>query len=267
MESGFRQLTEQDINSTSTTKVEQFGAMGVTADGREFRYVGFGYVSGTTTFNPGLLMITPTAPANSTALTITASGTGGQVAGNLVAGSTVLVLTNSSTAVWQDEFKEGYLTLNVGGSGVGVYNLKVKGNSAAAATTDYITVLLKDPLPIGATTLVPGTDTASLRINPYGFVIPSLTEGHAAGVTMTPSTGATAAASSTVGPGSYGWLQTAGYTTVSATSGTLGYPVGQDVSGTAGFIINKSSGTTTEELGTFVTAEANGLGYVHLKIT
>src|SRR5487761_816842 len=112
MESGFRQLTEQDINSTSTTKVEQFGAMGVTADGREFRYVGFGYVSGTTTFNPGLLMITPTAPANSTALTITASGTGGQVAGNLVAGSTVLVLTNSSTAVWQDEFKEGYLTLN-----------------------------------------------------------------------------------------------------------------------------------------------------------
>ena len=257
MQDGPRYLTSSDLNTNSTTKGDYFGSQGVTGDGREFRYVGFGYVSGTTTFNPGLLMIAPVAPANSTALTITAVGTGNQTTANLTAGSQQLVVTNSSTAVWQDEFKEGYLTLNVGGSGVGVYNLKIAGNTAAAATTGYITLLLQDPLPVNATTLVPGTDTASLRINPWSYVIPSLTENKAIGFTMCPSTAATAAASSTVGPSSYGWVQTHGPATVSATSGTLGYPVGQDVSGTAGFVINKSSGTTTEELGTFITAEAN----------
>jgi hypothetical protein len=269
MENGFRQLTEQDLNSTSTTKQNTFGAQGMTGDGREFRYVGFGYVSGTTTFNPGLLMIAPVAPANSTALTITATSVSGagQTTANLTAGSSQLVITNGATTVWQDEFKEGYLTLNIGGSGVGVYNLKIAGNTAATASTGYITVFLQDPIPASATTLVPGTDTASLRINPWSFVIPSLTENKAIGFTMTPSTAATAAASSTVGPGSYGWVQVGGPATVSATSGTLGYPVGQDTSGTAGFVINKASGTTTEELGTFITAQANGLGYVYLNIS
>jgi hypothetical protein len=267
MQDGPRFLTNEDLNTTTTTKNETFGARGVTGDGRVFRYVGYGYVNGTTTFNPGLLMVTPVAAVAASALTITASGTGGQVATNLIAGTQTLVITNSSTAVWANEFAEGYLQLNIGGSGAGVYNLKIRGNSAAVATTGYITVNLQDPLPINATTLVPGTDTASLRINPYGFVIPSLTEGKAVGVSQTPSTAATAAASATVSPGSYGWVQTDGPSLVSATSGTLGYPVGQDVSGTAGYVINKSSGTTTEELGTFIVAQANGLGYVQLNIS
>jgi hypothetical protein len=265
MQDGPRFLTSEDLNNTTTTQGESLGAVGVTGDGRGFRYVGYGYVNGTTTFNPGLLMIAPVAPAASTALAITASGTGGQSAANLKAGSTSLVITNGATAVWQDEFKEGYLVLNIGGSGAGVYNLKIMGNTAAAGS-GYITLLLQDPIPLNATTLVPGTDTASLRINPFSFVIPSLTENKAVGVSQTTSTAATAAASATVGPGSYGWVQTSGPATVSATSGTLGYPVGQDVSTTAGFVINKSSGTTTEELGTFITAAANGLAYVNLHI-
>jgi hypothetical protein len=267
MQDGVRILTDTDLNVNSTTKLESYGARGASNDGREYRYVGFGYVSAVTTFNSGLVMIAAVAPANSTALTITASGTGGQIANNLIAGSQTLVITNGSTAVIQNQFAEGYLVLNIGGSGVGVYNLKISGNTAAVATTGYITVFLRDPIPPGATTLVPGTDTASLRVNPYYFVIPSLTENKAVGVTITPSTAATGAFSATVGPGSYGWLQTAGPASVSATSGTLGYPVGQDVSGTAGFVINKSSGTTTEELGTFITAQANGVAYVNLNIT
>jgi len=267
METGIRSLTSQDLNTVSSSQQESLGAVGATADGRLFRYAGFGYVSGTSTFNPGQLMVAPAAPANSTGLTITATGTGGQVSGNLVAGSKTLVLTNNSTAVWQDEFKEGYLVINVGGSGASsVYNLKIKGNSAAVASTGYITVSLADPIPANATTLVPGTDTASLRLNPFSFVIPSTTSSKTIGVVQVPSTAATAAASATVSAGSYGWLQVGGFATLLATSATLGYPVGQDVSTTAGNVINKSSGTTTEELGTFLTAAANGVAYANLHI-
>jgi hypothetical protein len=264
MQDGVRILTSQDLNVNSTTKQEQTGAIGQTDDGRLYRYVGFGYVSGTTTFNPGLFMVGPTAPSNSTGLAITASGTGGQVAANLAANSTTLVVTNGSTAVWVDEFAGGWLQIIV--SAGGTYNLRIKGNSIAAASTGYITLTLKEPIPANATTLIPGTDTVNLRLSPYSYVIPSLTEGKVYGVTQTPSTAATAALSSTSSPGSYGWIQVEGPAFVGATSGTLGYPVGQDTSGTAGFAINKASGTTTEELGTFITAEASSTAYVNLHI-
>lgn len=267
MESGVRQLTGTDINTVTATKQDELGALGSTSDGRLYRYVGFGYTSTYTSYLPGWLMIAQPAPANSTALAITAAGTGGQVTANLQAGSTQLVLTNSSTAVWQDEFS--YLQLMIGGSGAtGAYNFKLRGNTAAVATTGYITCYLKDPLPANVVQLIPGTDTASLRVNPWDWVVPSATEGKAIGVTQCPtSTLPTAAKSSTnATTGSYGWVQSQGYASVYATSGTLGYPVGQDVTN-LGAVINKSSGTTTEEIGTFVTANATtDGGNVYLRI-
>ena len=262
MQDGPRFLTSEDLNTSTTIKQETYGARGVTADGRRYVYASVGYVSGTTTFNPGLAFATPTAAANSTGLTITAVGTGGQTTANLQAGSTSLVITNGSTAVWQDEF--GYLQIIVNAGGT--YNLKLKGNSAAVATTGYITVSLSEPLPVGITQLIPGTDTVNLRYDPWSYVIPSLTEGKVIGVSQLPLTAGTAARSSTSTPGSYAWLQTDGPAFVGATSGTLGYPVGQDTSGTPGFVINKASGTTTEELGTFMTAEASSTAYVNLHI-
>src|SRR4051812_15603887 len=106
METGIRTLTEQDLNVWSTTKQVQFGALGVTEDGRYFRYVSLG---GTSTVAPGLIMQAAVSKANAQALVITAVGTGTQSAANLLAGSTQIVLTNSSTAVTQDEFAEGFL--------------------------------------------------------------------------------------------------------------------------------------------------------------
>jgi hypothetical protein len=211
--------------------------------------------------------MTQPAPSNSTALTITAAGTGGQVTANLQAGSTTLVLTNSSTAVWQDQFD--YLHLMIGGSGAtGAYSLKLRGNTAAAATTGYITCYLQDPLPPTLVQLIPGTDTASLRVNPWAWVVPSATEGKAIGVTVCPTATLPTAAKSSTNPTSvsFGWVQTQGPASVYATSGTLGYPVGQDTTN-LGAVINKASGTTTEEIGTFVTANATtDGGNVYLRI-
>src|ERR1035437_5137554 len=123
METGYRVLTTTDLNQLDTVKNDQYGALGVTSDGRQFRYVKFG---GTATIQPGFLLVGPAAPANSTALAITATGTGGQVAGNLLAGSRTLVITNSSTAVTADEFQ--YIEINVGGaSSSASYSLRLEG--------------------------------------------------------------------------------------------------------------------------------------------
>lgn len=263
MDTGFKQLSEQELNTVSPTKLTEYGTIGATVDGRLYRYVGFGYVSGVTTFAPGLGFYTQVAPANSTGLAITGTGTGGQVAGNLSAGATTIVLTNGSTAVWQDEF--AYLQLNI--SAGGTYNLKLIGHSAAAASTGYITCYLSEPLPPAITTLIPGTDVANLIVNPWAWVLPTKTESKAIGVSVAPATATTAAKSTTnTTPGSFGWLQTRGLSYVAATSGTLGYPMGQDVTTTAGFFINKGSGTTTEELGTFVTAAASAGATAFLRI-
>lgn len=267
MEQGVRQLTGTDLNTVTSTKQDTLGALGSTGDGRLFRYVGFGYTSTYTSYLPGWLMIAQPAPANSTGLAITAAGTGGQVTANLQAGSQVLVITNSSTAVWQDEFQ--YLQIMVGGSGAtGAYNLKLRGNTSAAASTGYITCYLQDPLPPNMVTLIAGTDTASLRVNPWDWVVPSATEGKAIGVTQCPTATLPTAAksSSNASTNSYGWVQTQGYASVYATSGTLGYPVGQDTTN-LGAVINKASGTTTEEIGTFVTANATtDGGNVYLRV-
>ena len=263
MDTGFKQLNEQELNVISTTKQETYGCIGATVDGRLYRYVGFGYVSGTTTFAPGLGFYAQVAPANSTGLTITATGTGGQIANNLSANSTQLVLTNGSTAVWQDEFQ--YLQLNI--SAGGTYNLKLVGHTAAVATTGYITCYLAEPLPAAITTLIPGTDVANLVVSPWAWVIPTKTESRAVGFSISPVTATTAAKSSTnTTEANFGWLQTRGHAYVAATSGTLGYPVGQDTSTTAGFVINKASGTTTEEMGTFISAAASSGATVFLKI-
>ena len=233
MQDGPRYLTESDLNTISLTKDTQYGALGQTADGRFYRYASF---SGTSTVNPGLLMVAAAAPANSTGLAITAVGTGGQLTSNLQAGSTQLVITNGATAVTQDEF--GFLEIIV--SAGGSYKLKLRGNTAAAANTGYITVYLQEPLPANTTQLIPGTDTVNLRVNPYKLVGASLTKAQPIGVTVT-SVPLTSANSPY-----YGWVQTLGPAFVAATTATKGQVISQDLAGTAGFV--KSYAGTTDNI-------------------
>ncbi len=252
METGYRILTATDLNTLDTVKNDEYGALGVTRDGRQFRYVKFG---GTSTIQPGFLLVGPAAPANSTALTITATGTGGQVAANLVAGSRTLVVTNGNTAVTADQFQ--YVDIYVGGaSATALYSLKLAGNSAAA-TTGYITLYLDDPLPASATTLVPATDLVNLVLSKYNGPTASTTGNAPVGVTTTQIV-------NTATVTNYGWVQTAGKAVVKATTATIGLGIAQDQAGTAGYVI--ISAATTGSIGTAKSSVVSNCAAVDLNI-
>lgn len=202
MDTGIRALAEQDINTLSTTKQTQFGAPGITADGRRFRYCGFG---GTTTIAPGLIVAAPALTANYQGLVITATATaGGNTTAQLATGSTSLVVTLAGTAVTQDQFAEGFLDVIVGGSAAdtGHYTYRIRGNTAQTSTTGLVTVFLAEAMR-HTTALVPGTDTANLRISDYGAVNVSTTANAPLGLTIMPVVN-----SATVT--NYGWIQTGG---------------------------------------------------------
>lgn len=231
MQDGIRTLTETDLNVLTTTRQTQYGAIGVTEDGRRYRYVSFG---GTATIAPGLVVTAPALTANYQALVIppittTASG---QVTANLATGSTTLVLTNGSTAVTADQFAEGFLEVIVGGAAAdtGSYSYRIRGNNAAAATTGYITLYLAEPLR-NTTALVGGTDTANLNLSPYNTVNTSTTAALPVGVTIMPVPN-----TSTVT--NYGWVQVGGACNLLNDAGgtiTVGGGFGQSVT-TAGNI-------------------------------
>lgn len=250
MESGTRQLTYTDIETFYPSQQEQLGAIGVTSDGRMYKYVKFG---GTATINPGLVLQGPAAPANSTSLAITAVGTGGQLAANLVAGSTTLVITNGATAVTVNQFQ--YLEIMVGGT-LPLYSIAILGNSAAGAN-GFITVRLDEPLPQGATTLVPGTDTANLVLSKYNGCTASLTGNAPVGVTanVIPNTASVT---------NYGWVQTGGHAIVKATTATIGLGIACDLAGTAGYVI--ISAATTGNIGWAKASAASGNASVELNI-
>lgn len=263
MESGLRQLTEQDINTLSTVKVEQFGAMGFTSDGRRYRYVSFG---GTSTIAPGLVVVAAVPTAAFQALAITASGTGGQVAANY-AGSQgnpgVIVLTNGATAVTQDQFAEGELQIIVGGAAAdtGSYSYKIKGNSAAAASTGYITVYLKENFR-HTTALVPGTDTANLLLSPYSTVNTSTTAALPVGATIMPVV-------NTASVTNYGWVQVGGPVNLLNDAGgtiTVGGAFGQSTT-TAGNI-KAATASTVPIIGiTRLAISASNAGQCWLALT
>jgi hypothetical protein len=240
MESGVRQLTSTDLNTLTPTKTEAFGTLGATADGRMFRYVGFG---GTSTIAPGLLCVSAALVANYQTLAITAVGTGGQVAANLLAGSTQIMVTNGATAVTQDQFAEGYIEIKqTSGTGNGPILYKVKGNTAAAAS-GVITVFLDGREPLrNASTLVAGTDTANLVANPFSAVAPSTTLNAAAGFTavQVPNTASVT---------NYGWVQVTGPCLVTNDAGgtlAVGTAFAQSVT-TAGTVV--AAGATSADIG------------------
>ena len=258
-----RTLAEQDLHvltpvNTTGAQTVQLGAAGVAADGRRYRYVTFG---GTSTIAPGRVVTVPATTANYQGLVITAVGTSGQVTANLSAGSYTLVLTNGATAVTQDQFAEGYLELLVGSAGAsGSYSLKIKGNTAAAAS-GAITVFLYEPL-FNTTALVPGTDTANLNTSIYSGVNTSTTAAIVAGVTVVP-------VPNTASVSYAGWVQTHGPALVLNDAGgtiTVGGGFAQSVS-VAGSVV-ASSASAAPIIGTTrkaITASTTGPVYLRVE--
>lgn len=200
MESGVRQLTETDLSVLTTSKQTELGAVGATEDGRTFRYVSFG---GTTTIAAGALLQAAVATTNSQGLaipatTVTASG---QIASNLTAGSTQLVITNNGTSYTQDQFAEGFLEVLWSG---GPISYRIKGNTPSTTTNGYTTIFLVASEPLRNTAaLVGGTDTVNLQQSPFALPIVTTTVNVPIGVTVN-----SVVNSSTVT--NYGWVQTHG---------------------------------------------------------
>lgn len=241
---------------------DQYGAMGQDAFDRIFRFVAF---PGTSTIQPGLLLVKAAEAANSTGLAIpttqpsnTATGNGASGTSALAAGSLSFNVTNGATAVTQDEF--GFVEIIV--SAGGTYMLKLRGNTAAAASTGTITLFLADPLPPTITTLIAGTDTVNLVKEPYKYPILATTSS-------APPIGITYVSVPNTSTTQYGgWVQTGGYAFVQATSGTLNYVAVQDTTTNAGFLANATSTTIYEQtpLGRFTVAEASSTAQVFLTI-
>lgn len=203
MQNGPRFLTDADINTVvaysaltpgaadggwtpgATVDLSQLGQVGQTGDGRFYRYV---LVGGTSTVAPGQLLVAAAAPSNSTGLALPSTQPTNTALGNtstgvsaLEKGSREFNVTNGSTAVTADQFAGGYVdVLQTSGSNEGPVSYKVAGNTAAAAS-GTITVKLAEPL-AQPETLVAGTDTVNLRVNPFANVAPSSTAGRPVGV-------------------------------------------------------------------------------------
>jgi hypothetical protein len=197
--------------------------------------------------------------ANAQALAITAAGTGTQSAGNLLAGSRQIVITNGATAVTQDEFAEGFLEITqTSGSNEGPVTYRISGNSAAAASTGYIIVNLAEPLR-NPETLVAGTDTASLWISPFQGVIATTTVNIPIGVVVTQAVN-----SSTVT--NYGWVQSYGpsLATGDASSKVIGNTIGASTT-TAGYV-SLSVTTTQPPIGFSRTTATTGTNSIFLSL-
>lgn len=181
MESGIKTLTETDLNVTTTQKLESFGSIGQTRDGRRYRYAGAGgAVTG------GNLVIAPS---------LTSAHQNCAVAAATLANATSLQVTLGAAAATQDQYAEGYLTVGVDGSGTPIV-LKVRGNTAGASSST-ITVNLEtsNPLPVALTT----SNVVSLAPSPHSSVTASATAGLPVGVAVV-----------SIASGSYGWIQVYG---------------------------------------------------------
>jgi hypothetical protein len=181
MESGVRTLTATDLSSTTTSKQESYAAVGVTSDGRRYRY---GAAGGAVT--AGNLVIAPSLVANHQNITVQTAA---------AAGATTVYVTLGATAATADQYAEGQLVVGVDNSGVPVTR-KVKGNTSGNSGT-VIQVFLdqKEPLLNALTT----SNVVSLSPNLFNGVVASATAGLPVGVAVT-----------SVPSGSFGWFQVFG---------------------------------------------------------
>lgn len=259
METGIRTLTETDLSVLTSTKQTQYGAVGVTSDGRRYRYVSFG---GTATVASNQLVVAAAVTAAYQGLAIPAVGTTGQITANLATGSTQIVITNGATTITQDQFAEGFIEVLVGAAGVtSSYTYRVKGNTADATGSLPITVFLAEPTR-HTTALVAGTDTVNLNISPYSTVGTSATANLPVGFTIMP-------VPNTASVTNYGWVLTSGYTDVKNDAGgtvAVGTSIGQSVS-VAG-AVRQATASTSPIIGySHVAISASTAGPVFVNIT
>lgn len=207
--SGPVSISSGDVFTNETDQQHRLGAMGISEDGRVFRYC----KAGGTTLVPGKLQQGPAIAADHQNLTCAAAA---------VAATTVTV-TLGATAATLNQYAEGLLVINdVDGEG---YTYRVKSHPAADASATLV-VTLDDPILVALT----ANSQASLYPNPYNGVVvhPTTPTGPAVGVPVKAITNA-----------KFGWIQSHGW--VSCLNGDAALTVGSAVSpsnATAGAVEN-----------------------------
>ena len=162
------------------------GTLGMTTDGRSFRYALVGGV----TIDANLLC--QVAATDSTFGTVTVATT------TLAADSSINV-TDQSDTITEDELENGFLVCETDPGNTGPNCWMIAGNKAVTGTNDY-RIYLAGGAPIGQV-LTASSDTMFVHFSPWNKVIvyPTTKTGMAIGVTMLQ-----------LGTTNYGWLQTRG---------------------------------------------------------
>ena len=218
-----------DLYVFTSTQGADLGTLGVTGDGREFRYA----KAGASALVAGTLLQGPAIVANLQNATVAAAA---------AVGDKSVTLTISSTAVVANEYVGGLLIINdVDGEG---QTMRIASHTSGTITSIVLT--LEDALITALTTNSQG----SVIANPYNGVIINPT---------TPTAKPVGVAISKIAAGYYGWIQTKGLVSCLNDGGTtVGLAVAPS-QGTAGAV--KTGATTLDSVGsaaqTGVTTEYN----------
>lgn len=179
---GATTITQQDTLASSSDRLHDLGQMGVTSDGRKFRYckAGADTVSGD-------LYSSAAQDSQFEAMAIQA---------NAAIGAEEISITIGTTSVAANDFDEGYLMV-ASGTGIGQSSRIVSHGTGTSGQT--VKFAIEDALKVALTTA--GSSTLSVVKNPYDDVVIQAT---------TPVASSAGIASFIIPSGEFGWLQTGG---------------------------------------------------------
>jgi len=202
-------ISEQEVNTISSTQQGAVGARGYAVDGREFRYG----LAGVANLAVGKLTQAPAVVANHGTVASPLS-----VQASAVVGATQVSVTLGATAASANQYAGGYLVIT-DGPGAG-QSLLIR-NHAAVLSAGVITLNLVDPV---TTAITVTTSKCVLQLNQYSGLLISATTtiDKYCGV---PNIAVTAAY--------YGWFQSKGTAAVLADASTWTTTVSFPVTGSA----------------------------------
>lgn len=181
MLSGALQVSPQDIAKVSSDALTNLGQVGVTPDGRIFRYA----KAGGTALDPGKLCVAATVVANHENIAVASAA---------AVGATEVTVTLGATAATENQYAGGHLIIN-DAAGEGTAYL-ISGHPAADASASLV-VSLAEPVRVALTT----SSEASLQKNPWDSVVISATDqaDMPVGIPVV-----------SIAASNYGWIQTGG---------------------------------------------------------
>lgn len=191
---GFTTIEAQGLYEYSTNKMHDLGQVGMTSDGRKFRYC-----------LAGELLVTGDLYTNSA---VSTNFNGMTVQAAAAIGAKDVAVTLGGTAVTANLFDDGYLMV-YGGTGIG-QQFQILSHTVQTSTTGTCTFTIKGKLAVALTT---ADSKITVVKNPYASIVknPETPTGIPVGV-----------AQFAIASGKYGWIQTSGIAGVLADATVTG---------------------------------------------